>query len=160
MNIVVSDPKSRKALNLKTDKELFVGKKIGENIDLSAIGLQGYNGRITGGSDKQGFPMKPTLSGQQRRKVLLEKGVGLRSNTKGMKKRKTVAGNTVTANTAQLNVAVLQQGEKRFEELVAALAKPAEKKQESIKEKAVKESLEKAGSAELAFEKTKPKARG
>ena len=158
MNIVVSDAKTGRALNTKTEKEVFVGKKLGEEVDLGVIGLSGYKAKITGGSDKQGFPMKPTVQGPLRRKVLLTIGVGFRSDRKGKKQKKTVVGNTVSANTAQVNVVITAHGEQKFEELLKTTAKPKEEK-ESVKERLVKESLEKAGSEELAHEKTKPKAR-
>ncbi len=159
MNIVVSDAKTGRTLNTKTEKEVFVGKRLGEEIDLGTIGLSGYKAKIRGGSDKQGFPMKPTVQGQLRRKVLLQTGVGFRSNRKGKKQRKTVAGNTVSVNTAQINVVITAYGEQKFEDLLKTVEKPKDEKT-SVKDRLIKESLEKAGSEELAHEKTKPKARG
>ena len=160
MNIVISDKKTGKTLNMKTEKNVFTGKRMGEEIDLGAIGLTGYKGMIRGGSDKEGFPMKHGLHGSMRKKVLLEKGTGFRQEKKGQKRKKTVAGNTVGTNTAQLNVVVTQVGQQDFGELLKTMAKPKEEKKETIKERLIKESLEKAGSEELAYEKTKPKARG
>ena len=59
MNIVISDPKTKKAYSKKIeDPKPFLNKKIGETINLTIIGLDGFEGKITGGSDKEGFPMK------------------------------------------------------------------------------------------------------
>ncbi len=159
MNIVVSEKKTGKAINMKTEKPVFVGREMGQEIDLGSIGLSGYRGKISGGSDKDGFPMKHGIHGMLRRKVILEKGVGLRGKKKGMKVKKTVAGNTVTQSTAQLNIVVVSYGQQEFAELAKTLSKPGEEKQASAKERLIKESLEKAGSEELAHEKVKGKVK-
>jgi len=160
MNIVISDKKTGKALNTKTEKNIFMGKKIGEEIDLSGIGMLGYKGKISGGSDMEGFPMKHSLQGMQRKRVLLEKGIGFRPTKIGERKKKTVAGNTVSLNTAQLNLVISHYGAQAFEELLKTIAKPAEKREESVKEKLIKESLERAGTEELEHVKVKGKVRG
>ena len=49
MNIVISDPKTSKAYSYKSDKPVYAGKKLGDQVDLSLIGLSGYTGQITGG---------------------------------------------------------------------------------------------------------------
>jgi small subunit ribosomal protein S6e len=159
MNIVVSDKKSGKAFNTKTEQPALVGKKIGDEVDLGSFGLSGYKGKITGGSDKQGFPMKPGLIGSQRKKVLMQIGIGLNSKRKGMKKKKSVAGNTIGTNTAQINIVVTTPGTKKFQDfLQKEEVKPAEDKV-SAKERMVKDSLEKTGSEELEHVKTKSKKR-
>jgi len=63
MNIVISDPKTGKAYSKKTEEPVFLNKKINESVDLGTIGLVGFKGKITGGSDKQGFPMRATIEG-------------------------------------------------------------------------------------------------
>ena len=70
MNIVVSDPKTRKAYSKKIDNPvIFIGKKIGEEVELGLAGLEGYTALITGGSDKQGFPMRRDLTGGNRKEI-------------------------------------------------------------------------------------------
>ncbi|NIM47533.1 MAG: 30S ribosomal protein S6e, partial [Candidatus Aenigmarchaeota archaeon] len=59
--IVISEPKSRKAWQIEKDAPSFIGKKIGDKFDGSLIGLSGFTLQITGGSDKDGFPMRPDL---------------------------------------------------------------------------------------------------
>ena len=161
MNVVVSDTKSGKAFNAKTEQPVFVGKKIGDEIDLTNIGLAGYTAKITGGSDKQGFPMKPGLGGSARIKALLKKGIGFKPKRAGIKKKKSVRGNTIDVNTAQINVKVIKAGSKSFADVIGKEAqKPKDATPElSAKERLVKDSLSKAGSEELAYEKTKPKAK-
>jgi len=105
--IVVSDPSSGKSevLEAKDSQALiFMGRKIGEIIDLSGIG-QNYKVKLTGGSDKAGFPMRRDVMGSGKRYVLMTKGVGFRHPVEGEKRRKLVRGGTVTEEVYQLNVA-------------------------------------------------------
>ena len=70
MNIVVSDPKTRKAYSKKIDSAaVFNGKKVGDEVALGIIGLEGYTAKITGGSDTEGFPMKSDLASSARKTV-------------------------------------------------------------------------------------------
>ena len=70
MKIVISDRKTGKAYNKKTEEAVFLNKKVGEEVDLSVVGLAGFKAKISGGSDKQGFPMKPTVDGLGGRRFL------------------------------------------------------------------------------------------
>ncbi len=125
MNIVISDPKEGKAYSKKTEEALFVGRKIGETVTLDAIGLKGYKAVITGGSDKDGFPMKPSLEGQARKKLLMKKGIGIRSKRKGERQRKRVRGNTVGQDIHQLNLKITGYGKEKLSKI---LGKPGEEK--------------------------------
>ena len=79
IKIVINDSKTGKSFNktLESDKvdQLF-GKKLGEEIDLSFLGMDGYLGMITGGSYMTGMPMSKDLDGSGLRKVLIGKGLG------------------------------------------------------------------------------------
>jgi len=132
MNLVISDPKTRKAYNVNTEKPVFIGKKIGDEVDLSAVGLPGYKGVISGGSDKDGFPMKPTLPGTARKMLFMAGGVGYRPRGKGIRKRKRVRGNTIAEDIHQVNIKVTQYGDRPLEEL---LKKEASEKSEDSEEK-------------------------
>ena len=134
MNIVISEPKSGKSANKKTEESVFLNRKIGEEVSLDTIGLPGFKAKITGGSDKQGFPMKPSMQGASRKKVLLKKGVGYRPKTKGAIKRKSVRGNTVSKDTAQINLVVTKNGSKPLDEIFGGQPKEADSKK-SVKEK-------------------------
>ncbi|MEM2921071.1 MAG: 30S ribosomal protein S6e [Candidatus Bathyarchaeia archaeon] len=85
----------------------LIGKRIGEIIDGTAFGLQNKL-EITGGSDKDGFPMRRDVHGGIRTKVLISKGVGFNPRRKGERRRKLVRGNIVTEDTVQVNLKVLQ----------------------------------------------------
>jgi small subunit ribosomal protein S6e len=127
MNIVVSDPKTRKAYSINVDKPVFLGKKIGDTVALGVIGLDGYKAVITGGSDKDGFPMKPSLPGTARKKVLLGSGVGYRPEERGIRKRKRVRGNVIAEDIHQVNLKIVEYGKEPLDKLL----KKEEQKEEA-----------------------------
>jgi small subunit ribosomal protein S6e len=103
--IVVSDSKTGKSEVLEAKDsvaQLFLGRRIGDTLDLSAVG-QNYKVKITGGSDKAGFPMRADILGGGKRYVLLTEGVGFRNSVEGEKRRKLVRGGQVTEEVYQLN---------------------------------------------------------
>jgi small subunit ribosomal protein S6e len=111
--LVLSDPKTAKSqvVELKdSSAQVLLGKKIGDVIDGSLMGLQGKI-MITGGSDKAGFPMRADVHGGVKKYVLLTKGVGLRKAEKGEKIRKLVRGNIITEEIFQVNAKILYQNE-------------------------------------------------
>ncbi len=109
LTIIVSHKGRSKKLTVD-DATPFIGKKIGDTIAGELIGLTGYVFRITGGSDRAGFPMRKDVDGTGRRKILAVAGVGVRKKRKGLRQRKTVAGNTVWRETVALNLAVVEEG--------------------------------------------------
>ena len=86
----------------------LLGKSIGETLDGQVLGLQGMKLEITGGSDKDGFPMRRDVHGGVRSEVLLGKGVGFNATRKGERRRKLVRGNTITEDVAQVNLKALR----------------------------------------------------
>lgn len=103
--VIVSDPKTSKseASEVKdAGAQMLIGRKIGEVVDGTSVGLAGKI-MITGGSDRAGFPMRGDTSGGGKNYVLMTKGVGFRTGQKGTKKRKFVRGNTITEETFQIN---------------------------------------------------------
>jgi small subunit ribosomal protein S6e len=94
------------------------GKEIGEEFDGGIVGLEGYTLKITGGTDRQGFPMRESIEGSERKKVLLEDGSGIREEEGGVRRRKSVRGNTVSGEIEQLNTTVAEEGSKSIEELL------------------------------------------
>ena len=135
--IVVSEPKSKKAWQVERDAPGLFGRKIGEQINGSLIGLNGFTLEITGGSDKEGFPMRYDLVGNGRKKVLLSTGPGFKSKRKGMRKRKYVRGNTVSEEIIQINLKVVE-GEGDIPTILGVKVKEkegeGEEKQEETKE--------------------------
>ncbi|MBC5792445.1 MAG: 30S ribosomal protein S6e [Nanohaloarchaea archaeon] len=97
----------------------LAGKQIGETFDGGIIGLEGYELEITGGSDKQGFPMRKSIEGTGRRRILLDSGAGIDAEEKGERKRKSVRGNTVSDAIEQLNTTVVDEGSESIEELLS-----------------------------------------
>ena len=103
--VVVSDAKTGKSEVLEAKDataQLFMGRRIGDTIDLSAVG-QNYKVKLSGGSDKAGFPMRADILGGGKKYILLTKGVGFRHSVQGEKRRKLVRGCTVSDEIYQLN---------------------------------------------------------
>jgi small subunit ribosomal protein S6e len=96
------------------------GLTIGDEIDASLVGLDGYKLKITGGSDKNGFPMKKDVSGQRKIRSLLSGGLGFEPIRDGQRRRKTIRGNTVSDNIVQINTIVTEKGSKSIDELLGA----------------------------------------
>ena len=116
-----SDPQKGRAykVEVKGDRGLeLIGKKIGDVIDGGVVGLPGYRLRITGGSDKDGFPMRPDLPGAARRRILLTTGPGYRPKEKGIRRRKSVRGKEISTEIFQINVKIEEYGQKPVEELL------------------------------------------
>lgn len=98
----------------------LTGLKIGDEIDASIVGLNGYKLKITGGSDKNGFPMKKDVEGQRRIKSLLSGGIGFKPKMDGQRRRKTIRGNTISDDVVQINTIVTEKGKKSIDELLGA----------------------------------------
>ena len=74
---------------------------------------KGYVVQISGGSDKQGFPMKQGVLTRGRVRLLLSKGHSCyRPRRAGERKRKSVQGCMVDANLSVLNFVIMKKGEK------------------------------------------------
>ena len=104
---------------IETDAKNFVGKEIGDTFNGEIVDLNGYELEITGGSDKSGFPMRASIEGSERERVLIEDGSGIREKEDGMKRRKSVRGKTVSTEIEQLNAKVVEEGSKSLEELLS-----------------------------------------
>ena len=103
--LVVSDPKTGKSevVELKDSAaQIFVGHKMGDIVDASTAGYPSKV-KITGGSDRAGFPMNSDVSGGVKRYVLLTRGIGFKKAEEGEKRRKLVRGNVITDEIYQLN---------------------------------------------------------
>ena len=154
MKFVVST-KSGKAYSTASDEDLFVGKKVGETVGLDAIGLTGFEAVITGGSDKQGFPIHKSVQGSARRRIFTAKGLGFKPKRKGERKRISVRGGTLSQEIAQVNLKITKEGAKKIENILGKKIEEAPKEEMSAKERAVKASLENVGSADMPDAPTK-----
>ncbi len=121
--MVISDPESGKAYNIELDDkkmESIIGKKIGDTISGDFLGLSGYEIKLTGGSDKDGFPMRKDVPGMRRPKILMRRGPGYRPKERGLIRRKRVRSNTYVKEIAQINAVVVKKGSKDLEEIIGA----------------------------------------
>ena len=79
--------------------------------------------RISGGNDKQGFPMKQGVLTHGRVRLLLSKGHSCyRPRRTGERKRKSVRGCIVDANLSVLNLVIIKKGAWPTCEVVLVLA--------------------------------------
>ena len=106
--IVIAEPKTRKSYQVEKDLPSLIGLKVGDAFDGSILGLEGFKLQITGGSDKDGFPMRSDLQGSGRKKVLLSSPPGFHPTKKGMRKRKYVRGNQVSQDIIQINCKIIE----------------------------------------------------
>lgn len=109
--LIVSDEETGKSsvYELKDPQSrALVGLKIGDEIDASVLGIKGKI-KITGGSDRAGFPMRSDVMGGVKRYVLLSKGVGFKPKSKGERRRKLVRGNTITEDIYQVNAVLVKE---------------------------------------------------
>ncbi|TDA29814.1 MAG: 30S ribosomal protein S6e [Hadesarchaea archaeon] len=127
--VVIGDPKTGKSYQVELKEpssRALLGKRIGDSFDGGLVGLPGYELQITGGTDKDGFPMRPDLPGPGHHRALLSGGPGYHPRKKGERRRKRVHGNVVAEDIRQINAKIVKYGEKPVEEL---LKPPEEKKQ-------------------------------
>jgi len=120
MKVVVSDPKAGKSYQIELkepESKKLLGLKIGDKIEGSFLGLPGYELQITGGSDRDGFPMRPDVAGVGRKKVLLSNPPGFHPRKKGERRRKYVRGNQISEAIVQVNTKIVKYGEKPLEEI-------------------------------------------
>lgn len=118
--VVISDPKTGKAYQKVVsgaNANKLIEKQIGDIINGTLVDLPpDYELQITGGSDKDGFPMRPDLPGTGRKRILLSGGVGYNPKEKGVRKRKTVRGRVISADIVQINMKVVKHGKIPLEE--------------------------------------------
>lgn len=125
---VINDVKAGKSYQVTVSghhANSLIGKKIGDVVDGIFVSLPGYKLTISGGSDKDGFPMRDDLPGIRRKNILLTDSTGFNAPENGMRRRKLVRGNTVSPDTTQINMVISAAGSKTVEEL---LPKKEEKK--------------------------------
>jgi len=117
--IIISDPDlaTSKTVELEETRTVpLIGRRVGEVLDGAIVGLSGHKVQITGGSDKDGFPMRPSVHGGVRRKVMLGGGVGFNPKDEGQRRRKMVRGNVITDEIVQINMKIMEKPKKAKEE--------------------------------------------
>ena len=131
--IIISDPNlgTSKTVELEETRTVpLIGRRVGEVLDGAIVGLSGHKVRITGGSDKDGFPIRPNVHGGVRRKVMLGGGVGFNPKDKGQRRRKMVRGNVITDEIVQINMKIMEKPKKAKEEKKKAKEKTPKKEAE------------------------------
>ncbi|KJH45090.1 ribosomal protein S6e [Dictyocaulus viviparus] len=112
----------QKLFEIDDEKKLrmFYDKRISQEVEIDGLGEEwkGYVVRISGGNDKQGFPMKQGVLTNGRVRLLLSKGDSCyRPRKAGERKRKSVRGCIVDANLAVLSLVVVKKGDQDIEGL-------------------------------------------
>ena len=131
-----------KSIQLESESEIVVGKKIGDTIKGKEISpdLEDYELEITGTSDNSGHPGFKGLEGAAYHRRLLTYGAGMHDRRKGIRLRKLQRGEEISLKTVQINTKVLKQGNTKFEDLGAKPEEaPTEEKPSKEKEKAKEE---------------------
>ena len=136
--VVVNDIESGKSYNIAVSghhANSLIGKKINDEVDGIFVSLPGYKLQITGGTDKDGFPMRHDIPGSTRRRLLLSRGLGFKPKELGQRKKKSVRGNTINQEIVQVNMKVLKPGAKPIDEIIKAEGKTETKEATAPKEK-------------------------
>lgn len=120
--VVVGDPDTGDSYQFEVsggDANRFLGRTLGEEVEGSAVGLDGYTLTLTGGSDAAGRPLRTDLPGTTLREILAdERTIGYKPGRDGERRRVTVRGNEVGEAVAQLNAAVVERGDDDIADLV------------------------------------------
>jgi len=118
MKLNIANPATGEQKLIDIDDErryrIFYEKKIAQEVPADTLGdeWKGYVFRITGGNDKQGFPMKQGILLPSRVKLLLSDGHSCyRPRRTGERKRKSIRGCIVGPDIAVLSLVIVKQGE-------------------------------------------------
>jgi small subunit ribosomal protein S6e len=113
--VIVSDPSAGKSKVVELDGAHavpLIGRRLGESVDGSVVGMPGLKLQVTGGSDRDGFPMRPNIHGGVRVSVIVSKSVGFHPKREGERRRKTLRGNVLTEDIVQVNMKILERPKK------------------------------------------------
>ena len=143
--VVVNDTKKGKSHNVQVSghhANSLIGKKIGDEVDGIFVSLPGYKLQITGGTDKDGFTMRTDLTGMGRRKLLLSNGLGFNAKERGIRRKKSIRGNTINNDVVQINMKVTKYSSRPIDKLLTIEKKDEgeKKEEEPKKEKAQQEA--------------------
>lgn len=120
--VVVADPETGDTRQFEIDDQdanRYLGKGLGDTVDGTTVGLDGYTLELTGGSDAAGRPMREDITGANLREILVAgRTTGYHSSRDGERKRVTVRGREVTDEIAQINAKISEYGDKSITELL------------------------------------------
>ena len=112
--LIISDPKTGTSQKVELEDAMMnplIGRRIGDIMEGTIANMAGYQIKLTGGTDKDGIPMRPDVHGGVKGRYILSGGVGYKPKKKGERKRVVVRGNTVTAETTFLNFTIVEKPE-------------------------------------------------
>lgn len=121
--VVCADPESGRSYQITVSghhANSLVGKSVGDEIEGMFVELPGYKLQVTGGSDQDGVPMRPELQSIGRKRVLVSKSTGFRPDHPGQRRKKTFRGNTISPEVTQINMKIVERGNKPVEQLLSA----------------------------------------
>jgi len=118
MKLNIANPATGAQKTIDIDDErrvrVFYEKRMSQEVPADSIGdeWKGYIFRISGGNDKQGFPMKQGVLLPHRVRLLLSDGHSCyRPRRTGERKRKSVRGCIVGPDIAVLSLVIVKQGD-------------------------------------------------
>merc|ERR1711869_129394 len=116
LNLACPETGAAKAIEIDDDKKLlpFFDKRISQEVDGDSLGdeFKGYRFKISGGNDKQGFPMMQGVLTPERVRLLLRKGSKCyRQRRTGEMKRKSVRGCIVSQDLSVINLVLVKKGD-------------------------------------------------
>lgn len=116
LNISYPNNGSQKLIEIEDERKLrvFMDRRMGAEVPGDSVGdeFKGYVFRITGGNDKQGFPMKQGVMHPTRVRLLLADGHSCyRPRRTGERKRKSVRGCIVAMDLSVLALSVVKKGD-------------------------------------------------
>jgi len=115
LNIAYPATGCQKMIEIDDENKLraFYDKRMSAEVDGSPLGdeFKEYVFRISGGNDKDGFPMKQGVLTSARVRLLMSKGHSCyRPRREGERKRKSVRGCVVSSELSVLNLVVVKKG--------------------------------------------------
>jgi len=116
LNIAYPVTGGQKMIEIEDEKKLraLYDKRISHEVGGENIGdeFKGYIFRISGGNDKQGFPMLQGVLTSQRIRLLFTKGMPcFRPRKRGERKRKSVRGCIVSSDLSVISLVIVKKGD-------------------------------------------------
>jgi len=127
--VAISEPETGKASVMELEgvkAKPLLGREVGDTVDGSLIGVSGKKVRVSGGSDKDGIPLRQDVHGGGKKHLVLTNGVGFRGEY-GDRKRRLVRGRTITEDTYQINLTIIKSSSEEKPE-------STQKQSETVKE--------------------------
>jgi len=119
--VIVGDPETGQTHSVEVDGQhanVFVRKRIGEEVDGMFVGLPGYTIEITGGSDQDGFPMRPEIPQATRKSILVSESTGFNPTDDGVRRKRTFRGNEISPEITQVNAKIVDRGPEDVDSLL------------------------------------------